>query len=97
MKTTYTDSPTIQLVKFEAPWCGPCAALQKTLDKLHHGDELGVMLAHVNIDDNPEIAKRFGVRGLPTLALIKDGKIIASKTGGLTESIVVGFLKVHYP
>lgn len=83
------------LVDFWAEWCGPCKQIGPILDDIakEMGDKLTV--AKVNIDQNPESPQRFGVRGIPTMILFKDGKAIATKVGSLPKSQLVEWLNSH--
>ena len=74
------------LVDFWAEWCGPCKQIAPALDEL--GDEFGnqLTIAKVNIDDNPETPSKYGVRGIPTLILFKDGEVASTKVGALPKS-----------
>lgn len=74
------------LVDFWAEWCGPCRQLSPLVDELSKdmADKLDVY--KVNIDKNPETPTQYGVRGIPTLILFKDGKPVATKVGSLPKS-----------
>ncbi|MBK8908478.1 MAG: thioredoxin TrxA [Rhodospirillales bacterium] len=74
------------LVDFWAEWCGPCKQIAPALDSVDAkmGDRLTV--AKLNIDENPMTPSKYGVRGIPTLMLFKDGQIAATKIGTLSES-----------
>ena len=74
------------LVDFWAEWCGPCKQIAPALDELDEefGDQLTI--AKVNIDDNPETPSKYGVRGIPTLILFKDGEVASTKVGALPKS-----------
>lgn len=80
------------LVDFWAEWCGPCKQLSPILDEV--ANELGskVTVAKVNIDDNPESPQKYGVRGIPTLILFKDGKPVATKVGSMPKSQLLEWL-----
>ena len=73
------------LVDFWAEWCGPCVQIAPALEELaaEYGEKLTV--AKVNIDENPETPTRYGVRGIPTLILFKDGEIAATKVGATSK------------
>ena len=73
------------VVDFWAEWCGPCKMIAPALEEI--ANELGyrVTVAKVNIDDNPKTPAAYGVRGIPTLMLFKDGQVAAMKIGALPK------------
>ena len=78
------DGPV--LVDFWAEWCGPCKQIAPSLDEISEELEGKVSLAKVNIDENPETPSKYGVRGIPTLMLFKDGEVASTKVGALPKS-----------
>src|SRR3546814_4698614 len=74
------------LVDYWAAWCGPCKMIAPLLDEAAGQYKGRVIIAKVNVDENPETAAKFGVRGIPTLMLFKDGKAAATKVGALSKS-----------
>ena len=74
------------LVDFWAEWCGPCKQIAPSLDEISEELEGKVSLAKVNIDENPETPSKYGVRGIPTLMLFKDGEVASTKVGALPKS-----------
>jgi thioredoxin 1 len=74
------------LVDFWAEWCGPCKAIAPALDDLAKDMAGKLTVAKINIDENPGVPTKYGVRGIPTLMLFKDGKVAAQKVGSLPKS-----------
>ena len=69
------------LVDFWAEWCGPCVQIAPALEELANEYKDSLTVVKVNIDENPETPAKYGVRGIPTLILFKDGEIAATKVG----------------
>lgn len=74
------------LVDFWAEWCGPCKQIAPALDELARDLDGKLTIAKVNIDDNPQTPTKFGVRGIPTLILFKNGTVAATKVGAVPKS-----------
>ncbi|NHO33178.1 thioredoxin TrxA [Acetobacter fallax] len=74
------------LVDFWAEWCGPCKMIAPALDEIGAEFRGKLTVAKVNIDENPQTPTNFGVRGIPTLILFKDGKPVETKVGALPKS-----------
>jgi len=80
------------LVDYWAEWCGPCKMIAPVLDEIA-GEYLGrVKIAKLNIDDNPNTPPRYGIRGIPTLMLFKDGEVEATKVGAVSKSQLTAFI-----
>ena len=80
------------LIDYWAEWCGPCKMIAPILDEL--AEEYGgrLKIAKLNIDDNPETPPKFGIRGIPTLMLFKDGNVEATKVGAVSKSQLAAFI-----
>ena len=81
------------LVDFWAEWCGPCKMIGPSLDEI--SDELAgkVTIAKINIDENPDAPAKYGVRGIPTMILFKDGQPAATKVGAAPKSALKGWIE----
>ncbi len=86
------DSSSPVLVDFWAEWCGPCKMIAPVLDEIA-GDYQGkLQVTKINVDDNREVPAKFGIRGIPTLMIFKDGQLAATKVGAVNKSQLTDFI-----
>jgi thioredoxin len=91
----FTADASLSLVDFWAPWCQPCHALAPMVDALGRDFDGQLRVAKVDIDQAPDLASRFGVRGIPTLILFRDGKPVGSRVGLQSKDALARWIERH--
>ncbi len=86
------QSPTPVLVDYWAEWCGPCKMIAPILDDAAKEYAGKLKVAKLNIDDNQQTPAKYGIRGIPTLMLFKNGNVEATKVGALSKSQLSAFI-----
>lgn len=84
------DKPV--LVDYWAEWCGPCRMIAPILDEVSQAYQGKLQIAKMNVDENRDIPAKFGIRGIPTLMLFKNGNLEATRVGALSKSQLTAFL-----
>lgn len=86
----------VSVVDFWAEWCGPCRLIGPIIDELSTQYEGKAVIGKVNVDENPEISMKYGIRSIPTILIIKDGEVVDKQVGVTTkanlESKIAGYL-----
>ncbi len=80
------------LVDFWAEWCGPCKQIGPILEEISETKKDKLKIFKLNVDENPETPQKFGVRGIPTLMLFKDGKLVDTKVGSLPKNMLESWI-----
>ncbi len=83
---------TSVLVDYWAEWCGPCKMIAPILDEVAGTYQGKLQIAKMNVDENREIPAKFGIRGIPTLMLFKDGQLAATKVGAMSKAQLTAFI-----
>ena len=86
------QSPQAVLVDYWAEWCGPCKMIAPILDEIAKEYAGRLKVAKLNIDDNQATPPRFGIRGIPTLMIFKNGNVEATRVGALSKSQLAAFI-----
>ena len=85
------DKPV--LVDYWAEWCGPCKQIAPILDELAAGFAGKLQIAKMNVDENRDIPAKFGIRGIPTLMLFKNGQLASTKVGAMNKAQLTAFIE----
>jgi thioredoxin 1 len=80
------------LVDYWAEWCGPCKMIAPILDEVSAAYQGKLQIAKMNVDENRDIPAKFGIRGIPTLMLFKNGQLAATKVGALSKAQLTAFI-----
>jgi len=87
------DGPVV--VDFWAEWCGPCKQISPALEEISAEMEGKVTIVKINIDDNPGVPSKYGIRGIPTLMMFKNGEVAATKVGAAPKSQLIEWVEAE--
>ena len=83
-------SDKLCMVDFWAPWCGPCVRLSPTIDALSAEYEGKVNVGKVNVDENPDLSEKYGIKGIPCVLFIKNGEVVDRQVGASAKTVYEG-------
>ena len=94
-KEAALDKEGLSVVDFWAEWCGPCRLVGPVVDQLSIDYEGKALVGKVNVDENPEISLKFGVRSIPTILFIKNGEVVEKHVGTATKATLAQKIEAH--
>ncbi|WP_235298922.1 thioredoxin [Portibacter marinus] len=86
---------TLAVVDFWAEWCGPCRMVTPIIEELSNDYEGKALIGKVNVDSNPEVSMKYGVRSIPTILFIKNGEIVDKQVGATSKASLESKIKAH--
>ena len=86
---TALDNGNVAVVDFWAEWCGPCRAIAPIIEELSEEYDGKAIIGKVNVDENPEVSMKYGVRSIPTILVIKNGEVVDKQVGVTTKKNLV--------
>jgi len=92
---TVLDSDKVSLVDFWAEWCGPCRVIGPVVEELSNEYNGKALIGKVNVDENPGIATKYGIRNIPTILFIKGGEVVDKQVGAVSKAVLEQKLKAH--
>jgi thioredoxin 1 len=94
-ETEVLKSPKVTMIDFWAEWCGPCRAITPIVEELAKEYDGKAIIGKLNVDENPEVTVKYGVRNIPTILFIKNGEVVDKQVGAVPKSVLEEKLKAH--
>ena len=87
------ESDSLTLVDFWAEWCGPCKMIAPVLEEVASELSDKILIGKLNVDENSETPPKYGIRGIPTLMLFKNGEVVGTQVGAISKSDLINFIE----
>jgi len=92
---TAIDTDNVAVVDFWAEWCGPCRMIGPIIEELSKEYAGKVVVGKVNVDHNPEVSMKYGIRSIPTVLILKNGEVVDKQVGVTTKKVLVDKIESH--
>jgi thioredoxin 1 len=86
---TALEREGVSVVDFWAEWCGPCRMVAPIIEELSQEYDGKVLIGKVNVDENPEVSMKFGIRSIPTILILKDGQVVDKQVGATSKKVLL--------
>ena len=94
-KQTALEDNSVAVVDFWAEWCGPCRMIGPIIEELSQEYDGKVVVGKVNVDHNPEVSMKYGIRSIPTVLILKNGEVVDKQVGVTTKKVLVDKIESH--
>jgi len=94
-KETALDSEGVKVIDFWAEWCGPCRVIGPIIEELSSEYDGKALIGKVNVDENPEISMKYGIRSIPTVLIMKNGEVVEKQVGLTSKQVLAQKIESH--
>lgn len=91
-KTEVEENPGVVLLDFYADWCGPCKMMTPVIEGIANEGHDGLTVGKINVDDNPDLSKKFGIMSIPTIVSVKEGREVVRFVGLKGKNVIMEML-----
>ncbi|GJM32665.1 MAG: thioredoxin-2 [Saprospiraceae bacterium] len=90
------ENDGVSVVDFWAEWCGPCRMISPIIEELASEYEGKAVIGKVNVDENPEVSMKYGIRSIPTILILKNGEVVEKHVGTATKKVLAEKIESHF-
>lgn len=94
-KETALDTEGVKVIDFWAEWCGPCRVIGPIIEELSTEYDGKALIGKVNVDENPEISMKYGIRSIPTVLILKNGEVVEKQVGLTSKQVLTQKIESH--